>query len=267
MLPFLWSRFVLTHSILKEEQTAMLGKRDPLNQTDSGHWDGVAGELGGNKPEAKKISLISLKITDKIVPTIDEQTQRLAVLRSLKTNAKDDEDTEQLLQVVQSLFKQKPVWLKQSIEWELSQRGITYPSDFTLKKILACVSYLFKNGPWKFTYVRLGYDPRKHKESLVYQAFNVGIGNRNFLMGQDSGGVNTDFKRRNYENVQLCEVNESNILRLVAHLKKENEGNHHQQCDERLGWVSDKKYYSYIVKRLKEHMRRKSAAKDYPGRH
>ena len=184
------------------------------------------------------------------------------MLRSLKTSTKDDEDTEQLLEVVQGLFQKKPVWLKQSIEWELVQQGITYPSDFTLKKVLACVSYLFRNGPWKFTYVKLGYDPRRQKDSLVYQAFNVGIGNRNFLVGQDGPGSKTDFKRRNYENVQLCEVTEPNVARLVAHLKKENDGNHHQQCDERLGWVSDKKYYSYIVKRLKDHMRRKASAKD-----
>lgn len=240
----------------------MLGKRDPLNPRSAGIWDGQAGELATNKPDVKKISLLSLKFSDKLVPAPEEQTHRLAVLRSFKTSAKDEEDTEQLLEVVQGLFQQKPVWLKQSLEWELTQKGISYPSDFTLKKVLACVSYLFKNGPWKFTYVKLGYDPRKNKESLIYQAFNVGIGNRNFLVGPDAAGSKTDFKRRNYENVQLCEVTEPNILRVVAQLKKENEGNHHQQCDERLGWVGDKRIYSYIVKRLKDRMRRKSHVKD-----
>ena len=65
----------------------------------------------------------------------------------------------------------------------------------------------------------------------------------------------TDFKKRNFHIIQLCEVQDSTIKELVAHVKKENAKNYHQTCDERFGWI-DRKTNTYIIKRLKEVMRR-----------
>lgn len=66
----------------------------------------------------------------------------------------------------------------------------------------------------------------------------------------------TDYKRRNYQNVQLCEVVDATLSELVSHLAKESMSNYHQVVDDRFGWI-DKKYYAYIVKRLKEIMRKR----------
>jgi hypothetical protein len=30
------------------------------------------------------------------------------------------------------------------------------------------VAYFFRNGPWRHTWVKYGYDPRKHPESKMY---------------------------------------------------------------------------------------------------
>lgn len=30
------------------------------------------------------------------------------------------------------------------------------------------LAYIFKNGPWKHSYVKFGYDPRLDRESLDY---------------------------------------------------------------------------------------------------
>lgn len=130
--------------------------------------------------EPKKITQVSLSVSDQRVPT-DENQSKLFALQSMKSLGREDQEMSQLLSCIQELLSQKPVWLKTSIESELQAKGIKYSSDFTLKKALSALTYLFKNGPWKFTYIKFGYDPRKQRQSYIYQTFNVGVGNRNFL--------------------------------------------------------------------------------------
>lgn len=138
-----------------------------------------AGSL--KKVEHKKIVQISLAMTDPKIPGPEEEASRIAVLKSMKSTLKEEEEMEMLLKNIRALLAQKPTWVKASIEVELQNKGVKYSSDFTLKKALSTLTYLFKNGPWKFTYIRFGYDPRTDKKSFAYQTFNVGIGNKNFL--------------------------------------------------------------------------------------
>lgn len=125
--------------------------------------------------------ILSIAVEDEGVPALAEQTTRLEALRSFKRSAAEEEELTNLLNELSALFARRPVWLKQGIERELALLKVGYSSDFTLKKALAASSYLFRNGPWKFTYVRFGYDPRLNKEALEYQTFNVGYGNKNFM--------------------------------------------------------------------------------------
>ncbi len=136
------------------------------------------------KNEPKKIHQLSLSINDPptAVPQDDEYERRLQMLKTFRSTPKEEEEINLLISNLKVLFEQRPVWLKHSLAAELVSRGVKYNSDFALKKALACTSYLFKNGPWKFTYVRFGYDPRFDREkSMIWQTFNVGIGNKNFL--------------------------------------------------------------------------------------
>lgn len=121
-------------------------------------------------------------MTDETVPGLEEEAAKIQIMKSMKVTAKEEEEMDQLLTQLRFLFDLKPVWIKTSLETELLSKGIKYSSDFTLKKALGILTYLFKNGPWKFTYIKFGYDPRKDKKSFIYQTFNVGIGNRNFLI-------------------------------------------------------------------------------------
>jgi RNA polymerase III transcription factor (TF)IIIC subunit HTH domain len=155
-------------SLVKEEEL-ILGKREPTILT-----------------EPKKVSQMSLSMSDPKVPT-DENRLRLLALQSAKTSPKEEQEMVILLAHIQEMLSQKPVWLKTSIESELLSKGIKYSSDFTLKKALSALTYLFKNGPWKFTYVKFGYDPRKQRQSYIYQTFNVGVGNSNFLGDTKTG--------------------------------------------------------------------------------
>lgn len=128
-------------------------------------------------------------MNDTTVPGVEEESVRLSILKTMKVTQREEEEMEQLLTHLRLLLEQKPVWIKSSIEAEFVAKGIKYSSDFALKKALATLTYLFKNGAWKFTYIKFGYDPRKDKKSFIYQTFNVGIGNRNFLtdIKQDAG--------------------------------------------------------------------------------
>ena len=115
------------------------------------------------------------------IPQQEEEEKRIEMLKSSKLNEKEDKDMMNLINNLKSIFDIRPIWLKSNIEVELASRGIKYPSDFSLKKALATVSYLIRNGPWKFTYAKFGYDPRKHKEAIEFQSFNIGIRNKNFM--------------------------------------------------------------------------------------
>jgi len=42
-------------------------------------------------------------------------------------------------------------------------------------RILSYLAYSFKDGPWKHTYVRFGYDPRAEPTSFIYQVIDVGV--------------------------------------------------------------------------------------------
>ena len=127
-------------------------------------------------------------MTDADVPGTEEEGLRVSIIRSMKMTQREEEEMEDLLNQLRILLEQRPVWIKSSIETEFSTKGIKYSSDFTLKKALSTLTYLFKNGPWKFTYIKFGYDPRKDKKSFIHQTFNVGMGNRNFLMDTKQEG-------------------------------------------------------------------------------
>jgi len=212
-------------------------------------------EIKESKNEPKKIHQISVSITDPNVPDADEENNRKELLRTFKSTQKEEEDLQNLIAHLKLLFNLRPVWLKSSIEAELSTRGVKYSSDFTLKKALAVVSYLFKNGPWKFTYVRFGYDPRHDKAALDYQTFNIGIGNSFFMSARTNSSM-TEFKRRNHQNQQLCEVSDPPLQRILAQVKKDLSSNHHAQADIKTGWL-DKKCAVYVSRRLKEGLKKR----------
>lgn len=67
------------------------------------------------------------------------------------------------LEKMKQLFEERPIW---------SKTALAYITKFTfeqLKVLLPAVAYYFTTGPWRITWVRLGYDPRKNPESRIYQ--------------------------------------------------------------------------------------------------
>lgn len=228
-------------------------------------------EGSSHKPKAKVISLHAISFKDLAVPGEEQGKKRLEILRSFKYTVKEQEEVETLVEALQNIFKERPVWLKSSLEIELENKNISYSSSFLLKKVLSSIAYLFKNGPWKFTYCKFGYDPRSDKKAMIYQSFYVGVFNRNFLSTQginsgsnqlslkgaieDNPTTMTDYKRRKYQSIQLVDVKDASIQQMLVYLKKDNESNYHQMCDPKYGWIYDKKYYCFIVKKIKDLIR------------
>ena len=67
------------------------------------------------------------------------------------------------IEKMRDYFKERPIW---------SKTALMYVSKFSneqMKVLLPAVAYYFVTGPWRITWVRLGYDPRKDPEARKYQ--------------------------------------------------------------------------------------------------
>ena len=56
--------------------------------------------------------------------------------------------------------------------------------------------------------------------------------------------------------MQLCEVADTALIELIAHISKELAASPHKTLSERLGWI-DKRCFTFTIKRLKELIRKK----------
>ncbi|KAJ2963002.1 hypothetical protein NQZ79_g1959 [Umbelopsis isabellina] len=69
-----------------------------------------------------------------------------------------------VLPIVTELFEERPVWTRFAL------RGRLPPSMHKfLPAVLPAISYNMISGPWRDTWIRYGYNPKKHKDSYLYQ--------------------------------------------------------------------------------------------------
>lgn len=68
------------------------------------------------------------------------------------------------IQILDILFDMKPIWIRKHINAILPEnlRGV-------LRFALPFVSYTFVKGPWRHSFVRIGYDPRKDPNASMFQ--------------------------------------------------------------------------------------------------
>ncbi|XP_022107917.1 general transcription factor 3C polypeptide 5-like isoform X2 [Acanthaster planci] len=67
------------------------------------------------------------------------------------------------------IFTKRPVWSRGALRHNCTL------TDRQLSVLLPSVSYYFCNGPWRATWVRLGYDPRTARDGLKYQILDFRI--------------------------------------------------------------------------------------------
>ncbi|XP_014214781.1 general transcription factor 3C polypeptide 5 [Copidosoma floridanum] len=98
---------------------------------------------------------------------------------------------------MQKLFDQRPIW---------SRNALRYLTKFTneqLKVLLPSVAYYFTTGPWRVTWVKLGYDPRKDPKSRKYQTLD-------FRMKGTDGLLSNIRCKRGYSDVSMKNRNVPN---------------------------------------------------------
>ncbi|KAG7787267.1 hypothetical protein KL910_002500 [Ogataea haglerorum] len=81
------------------------------------------------------------------------------------------------IEILKKLFDMKPIWLRRHISWMLPSR--LRPQ---LRFALPYVAFTTKKGPWRQSYIKLGYDPTLHKEAVDYQVEAFRMSSKSFTM-------------------------------------------------------------------------------------
>ncbi|KAH3670973.1 hypothetical protein OGAPHI_000684 [Ogataea philodendri] len=76
------------------------------------------------------------------------------------------------IEILEKLFTMKPIWLRRHIGWMLPAR--LRPQ---LRFALPYVAYTTKKGPWRQSYIKLGYDPTTDPKAVAFQveAFRMSV--------------------------------------------------------------------------------------------
>ncbi|SCO69207.1 general transcription factor 3C polypeptide 5, putative [Plasmodium vivax] len=75
--------------------------------------------------------------------------------------------SDKLYKRVKDLFEVRPIWSKEVILEHLDS-----VSTYCLKSCFSRICFYFADGPWRRTYCKYGYDPRKDPSSYIYQTID-----------------------------------------------------------------------------------------------
>lgn len=124
----------------------------------------------------------------------------------------NEEPETKLSKALDEIFEARPVCILSHILEELQARKVSCSSLYAVKKGLIRKTYVFRDGPFKNSYVKLGYDPRKDEESMKYQVFQVSTKNLNFEDKEDIGVNKPTFSTKAFKLVQIADVLDNDIL-------------------------------------------------------
>lgn len=72
-----------------------------------------------------------------------------------------------LLQRVEEKLRERPIWTRLGMFNQLDSHDVR--ALHNSKLVWALCSYVFHDGPWRDTVIRMGYDPRQEPEAIMYQ--------------------------------------------------------------------------------------------------
>uniref|UniRef100_A0A240PMP5 Uncharacterized protein n=1 Tax=Anopheles atroparvus TaxID=41427 RepID=A0A240PMP5_ANOAO len=98
-------------------------------------------------------------------PVPSEPTKLCQEMLASRLIAKKDFD------IIRSAFEARPIWTKHALR-NMKQFNV---SNDMMGTLLPAVAYFYVNGPWRSTWVRFGYDPRKHFEARMYQMLDFRV--------------------------------------------------------------------------------------------
>ncbi|KAH9853850.1 RNA polymerase III transcription factor IIIC subunit-domain-containing protein [Lenzites betulinus] len=173
-----------------------------------------------------------------------------------------------ILSRLQELFEERPVWTRAAIFNQFTQMEVR--DIINSKYLLPLVSYVFEDGPWRDTYVRLGYDPRQDPDARFYQRLyfrNINhpisrpsvVSRRQETRNESAQARFSGMdERRSHifdgETVtsetaafQLCDITDAMLKEMIA-----DEDARRETCGERDGW-----YTTHALERIKAVLRHK----------
>ncbi|TYZ69218.1 hypothetical protein PybrP1_011294 [[Pythium] brassicae (nom. inval.)] len=117
---------------------------------------------------AKKTSstMTYLNFHDDVAAPAEPKPENPA-LRRRPVGASDAVD-EHVLRVLQAKLAAKPVWLR-----SLLFVGLDFLERRAARRLLRKLCYVFVDGPWRGSWIRMGYDPRKAPDSGRYQVIEL----------------------------------------------------------------------------------------------
>lgn len=94
-----------------------------------------------------------------------------------------------LLDLLRELFSQRPIWSNLALTNVVKKR--LKVNQGPLKVAIRSVAYYFSSGPWRLLWIRLGYDPRLHKEAAMYQCLDFRPGRSSVFRGDEQPSKRT----------------------------------------------------------------------------
>lgn len=89
------------------------------------------------------------------------------VVRRRPMGANDTAD-DHVLRILQEKLAQKPIWLRPKLFV-----GLDFLERRAARRLLRKLCYVFVDGPWRGSWIRMGYDPRKSPDSAKYQVIEL----------------------------------------------------------------------------------------------
>ncbi|EIW61805.1 uncharacterized protein TRAVEDRAFT_163333 [Trametes versicolor FP-101664 SS1] len=211
-----------------------------------------------NRMRWKGFGPIAISYADKTVP--DKPSAAVAEQRG--------QADKKILTRLDELFQERPVWTRAAIFNQFTPMEVR--DIINSKYLLPLVSYVFEDGPWRDTYVRLGYDPRKDPEARFYQ--RLYFRNINHPISRPSvvsrrQEQRNEFAQARFSGVddrrshifdgetvtsetaafQLCDITDAMLKEMI-----EDEDALRETCSERDGW-----YTTHALERIKAVLRHK----------
>ncbi|KAL0533309.1 hypothetical protein IC582_030122 [Cucumis melo] len=143
---------------------------------------------------------------------------------------------------VSKLFEERPIWPKDSLVQRMLDMGLAF-SHGVLRRLLSRIAYYFSSGPFQRFWIKKGYDPRKDRNSRIYQRidFRVPVSLRSYCNSSASSKLCYGhagicafqvFPRKFQTSLQLFELQDEYIQEEIRKPSEE------ASCSYESGWFS-----------------------------
>ncbi|XP_071801972.1 general transcription factor 3C polypeptide 5-like isoform X1 [Asterias amurensis] len=116
-------------------------------------------------------------------------------LINIEKYTEKNKDIKIMMEEIVQVFQKRPIWSRNALKHNCTL------TDPQLKVLLPAVGFYYLTGPWRATWVRFGYDPRKDPGALKYQMLDFRIRKAMFLSRSTSSSRKhyNRFKKTSYE--------------------------------------------------------------------